>query len=564
MQSNTIYREECVGTSNCTYETLLSLSPDVWYRGRLTIDSSDRFIAEAWRVSTPGVVGVSEAVHTDWVSLEWKFKDFSQSVSGTQKLDDYRQSLLYGTGQRAKMVDGSGSTSWSYDRRGQVIAERKQIDSSVFYTRWGYNAAGLQSWMRYPGGAAGETGELVTTSYLPQMLADGLSGSYDYVLGTTYDAAGRATLRELGNTSGNALLQTVYGYYDWDEQGGRLDTLETGAPATPGSLQALEYFYDAGGNITGINDTLMGDPYLGGWQYQTFEYDALHRLTLAKAEGGYLNRGNYGPESYTYDPDTGNLASKTGVGTYTYTAQTNCSGEGRTIAHAVSAAGGNTYGYDCNGNQTTRVTGGITFTLSYDAENRLVGVKKNDIAIASFAHNGDGARVKGVITETQTTTTLFVGGHFEWSGSTGTMVKYYAAGGARIAMRVGTGTSDAGLTYLFGDHLGSTHVSYKADGSQTITQLYKAWGEPRYATASLSTKYTYTGQYSHADDIFTQGVTEGFGLLFYNARWLDPALGRFNQPDTLIPQSQGVQGRDRYRWRRTITQYIGHNAPYRS
>ena len=31
-----------------------------------------------------------------------------------------------------------------------------------------------------------------------------------------------------------------------------------------------------------------------------------------------------------------------------------------------------------------------------------------------------------------------------------------------------------------------------------------------------------------------------------NARWYDPALGRFAQADTLIPQSQGVQAWDRY------------------
>jgi len=38
-----------------------------------------------------------------------------------------------------------------------------------------------------------------------------------------------------------------------------------------------------------------------------------------------------------------------------------------------------------------------------------------------------------------------------------------------------------------------------------------------------------------------------FGLLFFNARWLDPALGRFAQADTLIPEaSQGTQAWDRY------------------
>jgi len=35
--------------------------------------------------------------------------------------------------------------------------------------------------------------------------------------------------------------------------------------------------------------------------------------------------------------------------------------------------------------------------------------------------------------------------------------------------------------------------------------------------------------------------------MFFNARWLDPALGRFSQADTLIPEaSQGTQAWDRY------------------
>jgi hypothetical protein len=75
------------------------------------------------------------------------------------------------------------------------------------------------------------------------------------------------------------------------------------------------------------------------------------------------------------------------------------------------------------------------------------------------------------------------------------------------------------------------------------------WGEVRYAwTAALSTtpayeltRYTYTGQYSYMDDPTTTTITEGFGLMYYNARW-DVGLGRFAQADTVIPvESQGVQ-----------------------
>jgi RHS repeat-associated protein len=46
------------------------------------------------------------------------------------------------------------------------------------------------------------------------------------------------------------------------------------------------------------------------------------------------------------------------------------------------------------------------------------------------------------------------------------------------------------------------------------------------------------------DDPSTSGVTEGFGLMFYNARMYDPALGRFTSADSIVPA--GVQGYDRY------------------
>jgi RHS repeat-associated protein len=67
--------------------------------------------------------------------------------------------------------------------------------------------------------------------------------------------------------------------------------------------------------------------------------------------------------------------------------------------------------------------------------------------------------------------------------------------------------------------------------------LYKPWGEPRYASGSLPTDYTFTGQYSHVSD---------FGLLFFVARWYDPALGRFAQADTIVPGIFNPAAFDRY------------------
>jgi len=109
------------------------------------------------------------------------------------------------------------------------------------------------------------------------------------------------------------------------------------------------------------------------------------------------------------------------------------------------------------------------------------------------------------------------------------MKKYYYAASERIGMRTG-GT----VSYILGDHLGSSSVVIDAAGNMDVAG-YKPWGEVRYG--SLPTKYTYTGQYSNMSE---------FGLMYYNARWYDPALGRFVQADTIVPQPGDVRGWDRY------------------
>ena len=161
---------------------------------------------------------------------------------------------------------------------------------------------------------------------------------------------------------------------------------------------------------------------------------------------------------------------------------------------------------------------------------------------ASFVYDGDGRRVKS--TFNGTTTTYFVGAHYEVTGST--ITKYYYAGSQRIAMRT-NGT----LNYLLGDHLGSTSLTTNASGQVVSEMRYKAWGETRYASGVQPSKYQYTGQFSYEPE---------FGLMYYGARWYDSSLGRFAQPDTIIPeQSQGVQAWDRYAY--VSNNPTGNNDP---
>ncbi|OGO35714.1 MAG: hypothetical protein A2W35_01905 [Chloroflexi bacterium RBG_16_57_11] len=111
-----------------------------------------------------------------------------------------------------------------------------------------------------------------------------------------------------------------------------------------------------------------------------YGYDALSRLTSAAVTGGPANYN----ESYNFNATSGNLQTKGGL-TLAYNDANH--------VHAVSVAGGNTYAYDLNGNQTTRVIGGSTYTLGYDAENRLVSVS-GPWSSAQFTYDGDGRRVK--------------------------------------------------------------------------------------------------------------------------------------------------------------------------
>jgi RHS repeat-associated protein len=94
--------------------------------------------------------------------------------------------------------------------------------------------------------------------------------------------------------------------------------------------------------------------------------------------------------------------------------------------------------------------------------------------------------------------------------------------------------------------LGSTSLAVDASTGDVVETRYKPWGEVRFTTASatLPTRYTFTGQYSYVSDSATDLGAAGFGLMFYNARWYDPMTGRMAQADTIVPG--GVQGLDRY------------------
>jgi RHS repeat-associated protein len=67
---------------------------------------------------------------------------------------------------------------------------------------------------------------------------------------------------------------------------------------------------------------------------------------------------------------------------------------------------------------------------------------------------------------------------------------------------------------------------------------YKAWGEQRYGSAGV-TSFGFTGQ---------RDSSVAGGIMYYGARWYDESLGRFIQPDTIVPEPYNPLAYDRYQY----------------
>jgi RHS repeat-associated protein len=206
--------------------------------------------------------------------------------------------------------------------------------------------------------------------------------------------------------------------------------------------------------------------------------------------------------------------------------------------HAVtSLSDGSAFAYDANGNMIQRVQDGVTWTYTFDAENRLVGVSDGS-TVTTMVYDGNGARIERVVDDGETvTTTLYVAGmEIESVGGVESQrTVYYGAGGAfRII-----GGDNAGLYFRHSDHLGSTSVLSDANGLRVEGSdvVYAPFGEIRIGEQSELTDFGYTGQ--RLDE------STG-GLMYYGARYYLPELRRFISADTIVPSIVNPQALNRY------------------
>jgi RHS repeat-associated protein len=512
------------------YPQTLIASPSIntWYVARIAIDDTDGFFVEVWQESDPSVRGTYS--RTMPAGLGWRFRHWN--YRGNAYVDDYEEFTF-------EQVNASEVTDWVWGSHYQTVPYSDGGENVVRNAGTGanYNATfyrsshsltdgdGLQ--LRFRVDADDSNAHLAVESNDGTYRRFGViarNGGLDlqYNEGSGYVYPG-ILLADLAGDTWYVLRFVV----DDSPRGFYVEVFQEDNP----SVQATyRHAMPAGQDWRFRHWVHTGNSYIDDYrefdasnvwtgQSQHFSYDHLDRLTHAETSGG--GQGHY-ERSYSYD-EIGNMLSKTGVGSYTY---------GDTAhVHAVTSAGDNSYVYDPNGNMTSRMENGVNYKQTFDVNNRLERVEWGD-HVTTFTYDGDGNRV---MKDEDGVVTYYIGGIYELQGTERT--SYYYVAGQRIAMRVGAPGQAGTLTYLHGDHLGSTSLATDASGEyvQGSRTGYYPFGERRYG-GGTGTDYGFTGQREEAY----------IDLIEMGARWYDGSIGRWLSADSIVPNPANPQSLNRY------------------
>jgi len=420
-----------------------------------------------------------------------------------------------------KVFDGQGWEKNGYDTRARTIKTSRylNINSNTYTTSLTLDDGNNVTSTTYP-----NSGPTITNSYFHGGSINQVSlggGSYNYYTAT---AAAFDEFEHVTNFVYGSTLATTRSYYPASK---RLQSISAGSS---GSVFSRTYQYTAGDDITSINGT--------GITNVSVTYYNLHRI---KTYTGLS--GNYG-----YDP-TGNITN-------------NVEGGGSSYSYAnprkqeVRTAFGYTNLYDLCGNMMVR-HGGLTNSqaLVYDPENQLSAIAQAGVMSDEFGYAYDGARLWKRIDQNPTNIQVWIGNIYEEKG--GKVLFHVFAGGEQVCtfetnsvLAGGTDTNRVS-DYYHQDSLTSSSALSGSAGGQTEVNVWYPFGRVQTASpqASFQVSRRFTGQVFDAES----------GLYYYNARYYDPELGRFIQPDTEIPDLSNPQSYNRYSY--VLNDPLRYNDP---
>ena len=431
----------------------------------------------------------------------------------------------YPAGRLLKVNDPSGTHLFRYDKLGRVIQDQKTLGDGNDYsfTRI-YDPLGRVITLEYP------DAEFINLTFNGMGEAETMTLVHEdetqsaIVSNVDYNASGQITKIEYGNG--------VTTDYTYNPQTLRLEHLLT-SHQTQGTYQDLTYAFDNVGNVLSLVDAINTNT-------QSFLYDDLDRLIQAA--------GSYGTRPYDHDA-IGNLTQK-GDASLEY----NDMDHPHALTRRMEGEEVIDYVYDANGNMTMRGTE----VLTYDYDNRLTRVTEAGTTKGIYQYDATGQRVKKtagnqtiyylgkdveIEYNTQPTSSLIRKSFF--LGNTRIAEEEHAIpSGLQFACAVGTPCGEIDpvhhLRFFHQDHLGSTNIITNEQGQQTLLMEYFPFGEVKVRTGSDPVTHTFTG---HEEDLETD-------LIYANARYYDPKIGRFITPDTYVQSPEDPQSLNRYAYAR--------------
>ncbi len=286
----------------------------------------------------------------------------------------------------------------------------------------------------------------------------------------------------------------------------------------------LEYVFDKLATLRQRKDNVQG-------LTEDFGYDMLNRLTSYAINGGTA-------KTVTYD-DTGNITSKSDVGTYSYPAA------GTARPHAVQTVSGAynaNYTYDDRGNMTTG--GGLSVT--WYVFDKIESITQGSTQI-SYIYGADKERLSQTVNNVRTeyyrdTVSGFMAERVAYQGVRWN--NYLFAEGEMVGVHFEHTDGSEEIRYYTSDHLGSISVLTDEQGNVVERLSYDAWGKRRYPdgsddVAGVLTSETSRGYTGHE-------MIDEVDLVNMNGRVYNPIIGRFASADPFIQDFTASQTWNRY------------------
>ena len=418
--------------------------------------------------------------HTDLdgTVTTFSYDDLGRKVSRSTTGGDTVTYTYNDLGQRATMVDGVGTTSYSYDADGRLTGIERPLGGAINY---GYGADGKLTSITTPHGALSYQYDAMAR--VSQLEAP--QGTFEF----GYDAIGNLVERTFPSGA-----SSLVGY----DARNRAQSVSHLAPDAS-VLAAFDYTRTDRGRVATVTE-------LGG-ATESYDYDGIGRLVREERTGA----DPYVVE-YEYDA-VGNLTRRVEDGTATAFSYD--------VNGQLLAAGSTTFTYDGRGNRIERNDGGTVTTYVWDALNRLESVSGPG-GDASYVYDAEGRRLarvtaageeRYVVDELNPTGLTQV---VEVQNDSGALVEYYALADDLLAG--GTGSAPH---YFHYDGLGSTRALTDGTGSLTDSYEYLGYGALASSSGSTANDFLYSGEYRDPAS----------GLYHLRARWYDPATGRFMSRD---------------------------------